>query len=818
MHSFLQDLRYGFRTMRKSPGFTAIAVITLALGMAANTSMFSIVNGIILRPLPVPNPSQIVVLTADEKDNPLAGRFSYADFVDYRAQSESFAEPFAYRLTLGGLSADNHAESIVISQVTNNYFSALGVKPALGRLIFPTEGQQLGADPIMVLGYSYWQKRFGGDPNIIDKQVQIDGRSMTIVGVTPKGFTGTYAIVDCQAYVPLSFAFGTPQKTKMWSDRAERGIAALARLKPGITIPQARASFNVIAERLAQQYPDTNKGISVAVYAERLARPEPDPDNNMPVISAIFLTLAGLVLLLACFNIANVLLVRATVRHREMAIRAALGGTRGRLIRQWLAESMLLALFGGAGGLLLAYWASNILGSLPLQTNLPLRLDFTPDANVAIYAMAAVFVTAIVVGILPALRVAKTNASDVLREGGRGSTGGRKHWLRNSLVVGQVAGSLLLLIVAGLFTRSLTKVQRLDMGFDATNVLDMYTNVDQAAFSEARGHDFYRTLEARLSALPGVVAVTQSLAVPMGYSAETHDVWIEGKPLAAGSHAPTILYNAISTNYLDVLKMKMVRGREFTAADNEKSTLVAIVNETMAKKLWPNEDAIGKRFSVKSQSGPFVEIVGIAKNGRYRNPDEDPIPFFFLPLEQNYLPFRAIQLKTSVPPEQLARGAQDVFAQLAPGLPVIDVQSMEQSLQGGNGFFIYRFGAQIAAVMGILGLILAIVGVYGVVSYAAAQRVREIGIRIALGAERGAIARLVLGQGLLLVGIGIACGLAAAFAGTRVIKDMFVGISATDPMTFVSVVGILTAVALIACWIPARRAMKVDPMIALRYE
>lgn len=818
MHSFIQDIRYGFRALRKSPGFTVIAVVTLALGMAANTAMFSIVNGILLRPLPVPNASQIVVLTADQKNNPLGNGFSYPDLVDFTQLAQPFADVFGYRLTLKGLAADNRADTVIASEVSSNFFSVLGVKPAVGRLIMPSEGRVLGADPVVVLGYSYWQKRFGGDASVVGKRVRINGRDATIVGVVEKSFTGVYSIVDCQAYYPLSFAAQEPEKNKAWTDRAARSIVGFARLHSGVSKTQARSSLNLIAKRLAQSYPAADQGIAINVIPERLARPEPDPQNPIPSVAAIFLALAGLVLLLACFNIANVLLVRATVRRREMAIRAALGGTRSRLVRQWLSESMLLAVFGGAAGIILAWWAGDLVSSLPLQTDLPIKLNFRPDGTVILYALAAVVLTALVVGLLPATRVARVSANEVLREGGRGASGSRRHILRNSLVVAQVAGSLLLLIVAGLFGRSLMNAQKLNLGFDARNLLNLGTNADEAGYSEARGRELFKLADERLRALPGVTAVVQALTVPMGYVGESKDVFIEGKPLQAGEHAPTIGYNAVSANYFDILRMPLARGRSFTESDDEKAPLVGVVNETMAKKLWPNQDPIGKRFSIKSQTGPFIEVVGVAKDGKYRNPVEDPMPFFFVPVEQQYSPFRAFQLKTSVPPEQLALPAEHVMAELAPGLPVMDVQSMEQSLQGGNGFFIFKFGVQLTTVLGALGMVLAVVGVYGVVSYAAAQRVREIGIRMALGAERGHIARLVLGQGLLLVGVGIALGLVAAAAGTRVIGDFVVGISPTDPATFAAVVGVLSVVALLACWIPARRAMRVDPMIALRYE
>jgi len=819
MDSFWQDIRYGFRTLQKSPGFTAIAILTLALGMAANTTIFSIINAILLRPLPVKDPSQIVKLTADQVNNPGGTAFSYAEFADFETQARSLADLFFYHIILRGMSADGTAEHFVVSVVSPNFFTVLGIAPAAGRLILPTESGKPGADPVIVLGYSYWQKRFGGNANVVGKQVLIDGSPATIVGVAPKGFYGTYSIIESQGYIPVSMEKFEGNNTKFWTDRDDRHFVGMARLKPGVSVKQAEASLNVIAGRLAQQYPATDKGITVGVYPERLARPEPQKDNAIPMAAVIFSILSGLVLLLACFNVANVLLVRATVRQREMAVRAALGAGRMRLVRQFLTESLVLALFGGLAGTLLAWWASGFLSSLSLGTELPIRLDFSPDGTVLVYAFATILVTGVIVGVMPALRAARTNVSSVLHEGGRSSSEGpRRNFVRNTLVVGQVAGSLLLLIVAGLFARSLNRAQHLNLGFDPDHILNMMMDAEEAGFDEARGKEFYRAADERLRALPGVVAVTQAVSVPMGYVSENWPVYVESHPLQAGQHPSEILCNTVTPNYLDTLRMPLVQGRGFTDADSEKAPLVAIVNQTMANKLWPHEDPIGKRFSIKSQTGPFMEIVGVAKDGKYRAPNEDPMPFFYLPLAQNYNHFRTIQLRTSVPPETLALPAQQALHELSPDVSVFDVQSLNQSLAGGNGFFLYRFGAQITTALGLLGLILAIVGVYGVVSYTAAQRTHEIGIRMALGAERRDILTLVLREGLGVVGVGILLGLLAAFAGTRALASMFVGTSPADPLTYTAVVAILTSVALLACWIPARRATRVDPLVALRYE
>ncbi len=820
MNNLMQDIRFGIRTLRKNPGFTFVAILTLAFGMAANTTIFSIVNALLLKTLPVPHAEQIAVLSTEQKNNPITRTFSYPDFQDYQKHADAFSDLFAYELSLVGLSADGNGSHFVVSFVSSNYFSALEIQPALGRLILPTEGQAPGADPVLVLGYTFWRSRFGGDPSVIGKHVLVNGHPLTIVGVAPRGFYGTYSVADCQGYVPMSFA-GTISKdsSALWTDRSDREIQVLGRLKPGMSVKQAQASLNVTANQLAQQYPDTNKGIAIHVYPERLARPDPDPQNPLPAAAAIFLALAGLVLLLACFNIANVLLVRATVRQREMAIRAALGAKRGRLIRQFLTESLLLAFFGGAAGGLLAIWASGVLGSLRLGTDLPLRLDFSPDGQVFLYALAAVILTGVVVGIVPAIRVARTDVSAVLHEGGRGSSDGPgRHLLRNILVAAQVAGSLVLLVVAGLAARNLVNAQHLNLGFQPDHILNLSMDLEEVGFSETQGRDFYRQAEERLSALPGVVSVTQAFSVPMGYYSDANSLYVEGHPVEAGQQPPTILRNQVLPNYFQTFRMSMVRGRGFTDADNEKAPMVAVVNQTMAKTFWPNDDPIGKRFSITSQTGPFIEVVGIVQDSKYRVPSEKPMPFYYLSLAQEYDSFRTIHIRTSGPPEQLTSIALAGLHEIAPNLPVFDVQTMTASLDGGNGFFLYRFGAALTLAMGLLGLVLAIVGVYSVVSYAAAQRTHEIGIRMALGANRQEILRMILKQGLTVVGIGLIVGLVAAFAATRVTAQLFAGVKPTDPLTYASVIVILTGVALLACWIPARRATRVDPLVALRYE
>jgi predicted permease len=824
MRNFWQDMRHAARTLRNAPGFTIIAVVALGLGMAVNTTIFSVINGMLLRPLPVPHAEQLAVLAMEQEGSPGFQSFSYPDYQDISHQANVFTDVLAYRITLAAMSADRKFDQCILTRVSGNYFSALGIQAAAGRLILPREGQTPGADPILVLGYSYWKKRFAGDPQVIGKHVEVNGHAVSVVGVAPKGFYGTYAFLDSDGYVPLSAALGSKgmeehSVEQLWTQRGDRSLSLMGRLRNGVNFKQARASLAVVAQQISERYPATEKGMIVTAFPEKLARPNPDLDNTLPKIAAAFTILAALVLLVACFNIANVLLVRATVRQREMGIRAALGAGRWRLVRQHLTESMLLALLGGGAGLLLANWAAGFLSALPLGTNLPISLDFQPDLRVYVYALASVLVTTVMVGLVPALRVARYDVNAVLRDGGRGaSEGRRRHIARNTLVVAQLAGSLLLLIVAGLFVRSLDKAQQIYLGFDPDHVLDFSLDVQQVGFDKTHGQEFFRQVNERIQALPGVVSVAQAFVVPMGVVSTDDPVTVEGRPVEPGEHVPTVMYNDVTPSYFDTLRIPLLNGRAFTEADNEKAQPVAIINQTMANRFWSNDNALGKRFSLKGPNGPFIEVVGIVQDGKYKGIVEDLMPFFYLPLSQVYLDFRVVHVRTSLPPERLQRDIESSLHALAPDIPVREMQTMLQALQGINGFFLFRFGAQLTSTMGLLGLILAVVGVYSVVSYTAVQRTHEIGIRMALGAAPRDILRMVLRQSVVVVGVGLAVGLAAALAGTRALASFIVGVHPTDAATFVTVVVLLAVIALIACWIPARRATRVNPLVALRYE
>src|SRR5580692_4242700 len=488
------------------------------------------------------------------------------------------------------------------------------------------------------------------------------------------------------AYVPFSAESGEDPDNpiqKIWASRGSRTLTLMGRLKPGVTIKQAEATLNVVSNRIAQAHPDTEKGITVQLFPEKLARPDPDPENPIPAAAIAFMTLAGLVLLVACFNIANVLLVRATVRQREMAIRAALGAGQGRLVRQYLTESLLLSFLGGGAGLILGTWAASFLGSLRLGTDLPVQFDFHPDGRVYLFSLAAVLLTGLVVGTMPALRAARTNVITVLHEGGRGSSSGpRRQLARNTLVAAQVAGSLVLLVVAGLFIRSLDKAQKISLGFNPEHILNLSVDVAQIGYKETRGREVYREMESRIRALPGVESVAQAFTVPMGFVSTGDPLSFENRPLQAGEQPPDVNYNIVTPGYFDTIQMPLLRGRKFTDSDSEKAPLVAIVNQKMAKQFWPKENALGKRFSIKGPKGPFIEVVGVVQDAKYQNVTEDPQPYFYVPLEQTYMSMRTIHVRTSVLPETLALQVESQIHELAADVPITQVQSMAQALEG----------------------------------------------------------------------------------------------------------------------------------------
>ena len=814
--NFLEDVRYGVRQMRRSPGFTAAAILTLAMGIGANTAIFSVVDSFLLRPLPVADPGQITVLDSPQKQGFALPLFSIPDYRDLCVQAGTvFSGMFSYLSRFDGLSVNGKAERIRASYVSGNFFSTLGIQPAQGRFILPSEGETAGADPVMVLSYNYWKGRFGGDPEIVGTKVSVDGHPVTIVGVAPEGFYGTNVLVAQQAYLPLGMAvFG--QAPDFMANRGSRLVYVGARLQPGRSFQQAQASLDVVARRLSQQYSDTDKDLAIEVFPELRARPIPQAGRLMVVIAGLFLGLTAIVLLLACVNVANIMLVRSTTREREMATRAALGAPRSRLVRQLLTESMLLALAGGAAGILLGYSGSRALGSVDLHANLSFRVGL--DWRVLAYALGAAILTGLIVGTVPALRAARGDLSAILRSGGRGMIGAHQR-LRCALVVAQVGGSLMLLIIAGLFVRSLGAAQQTKLGFDPSHVLNLGMDPKEIGYSAAQNRAFYKTLIDDVRALPGVLSVSTAAAVPMGYVIKGDSLAIDGYQPPSGQPAPNVSYNVISPDYFQTMRIPMARGRTFTDADDEKAQYVAIVNEVMAKHFWPNQDPLGRHFTMTREPKHSMQVVGIARDSRFLGVTLAINAHFYVPYAQHdeANSLETLQVRTAGAPELLIPEVERVVATVAPDLPVFDVEAMTDALNTLAGLLIFKIGAALAAAFGILGIILATVGVYGVISYVASQRTHEIGIRMALGAHSQDILRMILGQGIVIVGAGLTIGLAAAFSAAHVVRN-FVTVSATDPLTYLIVSATLTLVAVLACYIPARRATKVDPMVALRYE
>ena len=821
MRTVMEDLRYAARMLIKNPAFTVIAVLTLALGVGANTAIFSIVDWLMLRPLPVKDPQQLTVLAFQQGNAGfLQNTFSIAEYRDFRDQLGSpFSDVLGYQIGMDGISENGRPDRVVTAYVSGNFFTSLGVQPALGRLILPSEGEAPGADPVVVLSYSYWQRRFGGDPGIVGRKVSVDGHPVTVVGVSPKNFHGIHPLIAAEAFLPINMVLLEGYPSDFMTSRQVRNVFVLGRLRPETTLAQARAAAAVVGRRLSEEHPIEEKEWSLQVFPELRSRPNPTPSNAVAIVSAFFLGLAALVLLLACANVANILLVRATVREREMAIRAAMGAARSRLIRQLLTESVLLAVIGGLAGIIVGRWGGAAISAVPLHTDLPLNFDFSLDWRVFAYAFGAALITGIFVGIVPAVRASRGNLSEILHGSGRTIAGG-KHRLRSALVVAQVGCSLMLLIIAGLFLRSLAQVQKSDLGFDPNHILNVAMDPNEIGYNASQGREFYRTLLERIRILPGVESATIASAAPMSYYGNADRIQIEGyQPAPGESVAPVVGYNAISTDYLKTMGIPLLQGRTITAADNADAPHVAVINEAMAKRYWPNQDPIGHKFTLGSDAKHPLEVVGIAKDARYQGVSGPISPYVYVALEQNYdiNSLATLQVRAAGNPVQMIPAVEHTLQTLAPDLPFFDVKTMKEGLETLNGLLFFELAAGLAAVFGALGLILAVVGVYGVVSYATNQKTHEIGIRMALGAQRFDVLKMIFSQGLLIVGIGIAFGLAAALAVSRFVGQ-FLTVSPKDPLVYIVVSTLLALVALLACYMPARRAMRVDPMVALRYE
>jgi putative ABC transport system permease protein len=812
--TLMQDMRYGIRILAKNPGFTIIAVLTLALGIGANTAIFSVVNAELLRPLPFRDSGRLVsVATGNSHMHTSNGSVSYPDFMDWRAQNQVFEKMAAYTeatFTLTGQEKPKHLEGASVSAET---FDLLGVSPELGRT-FQLQEDQL-QHHVVIISDQLWKQQFGGDLTIIGRTVTLDHSGFTVVGVMPPNFRFPLQKDPQAIWTTLSPTQETTDNLPgMLQTRGAHFLTCIARLRPGVTLAQAQAAMDVIASSLSKQYPDSNKymGVHLSSVQERLTH------AIRPAL--LVMTIAvGLVLLIACVNVANLLLARATTRGREIAIRTAMGAGRIRVVRQLLTESLLLAITAGVLGTALAIWCSDILVRLSPE-NLPRVAEIRMDGWALAFTASLSLLTGILFGLAPALQSTHSNIVEALKEGSLSTTAGRsRHGLRSSLVIVEMALALILLVSAGLLIRSLLRLQGVNPGFDPHNVMTASLDIPDAKYSDAKKEEFIRELIPQLQVLPGVQSAAAVFPLPMSGDEIRTSFQIEGRPVAKAEEPHTSI-RVVTPNYFSTMRIPVLQGRDFTDRDREKSTPVIIINDSFARQFFPGENPIGKHvqagISTGSSQKQMREIVGVVGNVKFQDLTSEWTQESYIPYAQ--LPFGSVTIvaRSAKDPEGLAKPIASAVQSLDKDLPAYAPKTVEQYLNGTIA--VPRFNTFLLAIFAGLAMILTAVGLYGVISYAVAQRTHEIGIRMALGAQPGDMLRLVISQGMRLALFGVGLGLVAALALTRFLSSLLFGVSSTDPVSFASVVALLFAVVFLACYIPARRAMRVDPMVALRYE
>jgi len=804
--------------LMKNPGFTAVAVLSLALGIGTNTAIFSIINSFLLAPLPVAEPERLVSIFTTDQKNPGPLPVSHYNFLDYRDKTDVWDGMIAYNFAAVNLSrGTDEGRQLVAEVATGNYFDVLGVQPLYGRTFLPDEDRTLGTHPVTVLGYGCWQRDFGGNPGIVGQAISLNRHDFTVVGITPKDFTGTDLGGAPDLWIPMMMHSEVQPEMALFYD-ARRGLAfnLIGRLKAGVALPQAQAAMGALASELEKQYPQDNEGRNVRLVPLLAARLDPQGDGETVKTSAILMSIVGIVLLIACANVANLLLARATRRRREIAIRVAIGATRTRLIRQLLTESLLLSLIGGTVGLLAAFWTKDLISSLVPFGGGPNANHIHLDSRVILFTLAITLVSGLLFGLAPALQASRADLVPTLKGDITVPVGQRgfRLNLRNTLVVLQVALSLFALITAGLFVRSLQKAKAISPGFITDNVVLMGFNLGREGYSQAQALQFHRLLLERVTQVPGVQAAAIARDRPVSFGL-LRSVFLEGQEPAPGGRGVLVQTNDVGSRFFETLGIPISRGRDFAETDNEKAPMVVIINEVMAKRFWPDQEALGKRFKFFGDPD-YRQIVGIARDVKVTSLTERPRPLVYLPMQQDYAPQMTLHVRAAGDATALIAALRREIQALDPHLSVLNVEAMServnQSLQGE------RTQATLLGSAGVMALLLASVGLYGVMSYMVAQRTREIGIRMALGASRGNVLGLVLKQGATLVSAGVVIGLGAAFGLTRLVASSLFGITAIDPLTFAGTSLVLVLVSLAASYLPARRATKVDPIIALRYE
>ena len=801
MDTLFRDIRYGFRSLLKRPGFTVIALVALALGIGANTAIFSLVNAVVLQPLPYPEPERLVWVWGNFPGGNRAS-VSPADYLDFRSQNKSF-EQFAATVSITStttLTGSGEPEPLNASVVTGNYFQALGVTPALGRG-FSLDNEKPGNDQVAIISYELWQRRFAGNPGIVNQRINLDSKSFEVIGVMPKNLTFPQT---ADLWVPLNFD-GNPELRV----RKAHFLRPLGRLKPGVTMAQAQSDTDGIATQLEKQYPNSNTGWSLRLEGLRDRLIGSSKTSLFILFGAV-----GFVLLIACANVANLLLVRAAGRQKEIALRTALGASRFRIVRQLMTESLLLAIIGGTIGALIAAWGIDLLVLLSGNT-IPPTATVRIDATVLAFTLVTTVITGLLFGLAPALRTMKLNLSDTLKEGGRsGGEGTLKNRTRSLLVVFESALAVVLLIGAGLLIRSFIALQNTNPGFDANNVLTMRVDLPRGKYdTPEKASSFFQQLEQRLSGLPGVEKVGFITELPLTGQPNDAPFTVEGRPAVARGQEFGADFRRVNQNYFEALRIPLLRGRNFTPQEVRDNARMIVVSESLVNTVFPNEEALGKRLMTVLSDKPF-EIIGVVGDIRHRSLEFQPYATMYLP---TFTSGRMnLTLRTQGDPMSLVPAVRKEGSGIDPEQPVAAIRTMDEWVDRSTATPRYR--TTLLGLFAAIAMILAATGIYGVMSYSVAQRTHEIGIRMALGARQGDVRRMVVGQGMLLVAVGLGIGLLTAFGVTRVMNTLLFQVTAKDPLTFLAVAGLLSIVAFVACFIPARRATKVDPLTALRYE
>jgi putative ABC transport system permease protein len=811
MDTLLKDISYGIRSLLKHPGFTALVIVTLALGIGASTAIFSVVNSVLLRPLPYRQADRIVAIQELNAQG-TRGQVTPANFLDWRAQNTVFEHLAAILTRPANLANQDQAERIDLAMTSANFFSVFSAEPLHGRFFIPSD-EQAGHAPVVVLSHALWQRRFASDPQLVGKPITIDGASYTVVGIAPAGFQ--YPDKTEVWVPPFRLAPTLNERMDPTQVRGFGMLAAVALLKPGISLPQASSEMEVITARLRQQFPDTNNrrfNRVVSLHTHLVGETR----------SMLFLLFGavGFVLLIACANVANLLLAGAASRQKEMAIRTALGASRWRVMQQLLTESTTLALGGGALGLFLALWGVALMTKL-LPQNFPRLAEISLDWRVLGFTLGASVLTGILFGLAPALQISRTDVQESLKESGRGASSGKRHnRLRHLLIVGEVALSVVLLVGAGLLFRSFIQLQSVNAGFTPQQVLTVRLTPSGPRYkADADYMSFYSRVIQGISALPGVQGVGAINTLPLA-KGPTGGFTIEGAPIVTPDKLPSSNYRGVSSDYFRTMNIPVVQGRAFTERDSANAPLVIMVNQALARRDFPNQSPVGKRVSLGARDPKgqpiWWEIIGVVADVRNLELRDEASPEFYTSALQDTWTGMSMVARTTVEPAGLAAEVRRIVGDVDKSAPVSEVKTMEHIVD--ESVTQPRFNLFLLGLFGGIALLLSAAGIYGVTAYAVTQRTHEFGIRMALGAQVGDVLKMILGQGMRLIGVGVVIGLIASFALTRLLKSLLFGVSVTDPLTFVAIAAVLMSVALLACYIPARRATKVDPLIALRYE